>query len=208
MANGSLDVMQSVADADFGVEVKFDSVPTKKYQDEGVLVQQDSGDWVRFSLYSDGSKLWAFGASTVGNQSTQRMRTAVSAGSSLWLRVSRAGSTWSMSYSSNGSSWSSVGSFSQSLTAVTAGVYAGDSASSGSAPGFTALVDYFFNQASPISPEDPVSGGGGGDTTPPVIAGVAVSPSSTSATVSWDTNEASTGTVQLRGDELLRRGGG
>ncbi len=73
MANGSLDVMQSVADADFGVEVKFDSVPTKKYQDEGVLVQQDSGDWVRFSLYSDGSKLWAFGASTVGNQSTQRM---------------------------------------------------------------------------------------------------------------------------------------
>ena len=162
MANGSLDVMQSVADADFGVEVKFDSVPTKKYQDEGVLVQQDSGDWVRFSLYSDGSKLWAFGASTVGNQSTQRLRTAVSAGSSLWLRVSRAGSTWSMSYSSNGSSWSSVGSFSQSLTAVTAGVYAGDSASSGSAPGFTALVDYFFNQASPISPEDPVSGGGGG----------------------------------------------
>ncbi len=88
-----------------------------------------------------------------------------------------------------------MGSFSQSLTAVTAGVYAGDSASSGSAPGFTALVDYFFNQASPISPEDPVSGGGGGDTTPPVIAGVAVSPSSTSATVSWDTNEASTGTV-------------
>ena len=133
-------------------------------------MQQDSGDWVRFSLYSDGSKLWAFGASTVGNQSTQRLRTAVSAGSSLWLRVSRAGSTWSMSYSSNGSSWSSVGSFSQSLTAVTAGVYAGDSASSGSAPGFTALVDYFFNQASPISPEDPVSGGGGGNTTPPVIA--------------------------------------
>jgi regulation of enolase protein 1 (concanavalin A-like superfamily) len=194
-SNSSLDVMQPISDADFAVEAKFDSVPTKKYQDEGVLVQQDASNWERFSLYSDGSKLYAFGASTVGATSTQRLKVAVAAGTSLWLRVARQGSTFTMSYSPSGSSWQTIGSFSQALTASTVGVYAANAqpTASAAAPAFTSLVDYFFNQTSPISPEDGT--GGGGDTTPPQISAVSASPTSTGATINWTTDEASTGQV-------------
>jgi chitodextrinase len=55
-------------------------------------------------------------------------------------------------------------------------------------------VDYVFDTAAPIDPED------GGvppteDTSPPTISDVSVTPSSTSAEISWGTNESTTGRV-------------
>lgn len=197
-SNRSLRVLQPISDADAALEVKFDSVPTKGFQDEGVEVAQDAANWERFSLYSDGSRLYAFGASTVSSVSKTRLKVAVAAGTSLWLRVARKSSTWTMSYSSNGSSWQSIGSFTQALSVTSAGVYAGNqpASSTTSAPAFTALVDYFFNQASPISPEDG-TGPPPADTTPPQISGVTAAPTATGATVSWTTDEPTTGVVDF-----------
>ena len=47
-------VMQSVANTDFGVEVKFDSVPSMQYQEQGLIVDQDANNYLAFEVYSDG----------------------------------------------------------------------------------------------------------------------------------------------------------
>jgi hypothetical protein len=43
--NGSVRIVQRVANANFDVAAKFDSAPTSSYQGEGILVQQDSGTY-------------------------------------------------------------------------------------------------------------------------------------------------------------------
>ena len=48
--------MQSAADTHFAVEVKFDSVVSQQYQLQGLIVEQDSGNFLRVDQYSDGSK--------------------------------------------------------------------------------------------------------------------------------------------------------
>jgi hypothetical protein len=44
-------VMQSASDEDFQVEVRFDTLPTERYQLQGVIVEQDADDWLRFDVY-------------------------------------------------------------------------------------------------------------------------------------------------------------
>ena len=58
----------------------------------------------------------------------------------------------------------------------------------------TALVDYIFDTASPIVPED---GGAPPDVTPPTVSNLSVTPGSVQAVVKWTTNEPTTGRVQL-----------
>jgi hypothetical protein len=61
------------------------------------------------------------------------------------------------------------------------------------APAFTALVDYVFEAASPIVPED---GGPGPDTTPPVLMAITTEAGANEIRVTWATSEAATGTVE------------
>jgi regulation of enolase protein 1 (concanavalin A-like superfamily) len=191
--NNAPRVMQSVTNGDFGMEVKFDSLPSKKYQDQGLLVEQDAGRWLRFSVYSDGAGRFVFAASTTDGKSTQRLKTSVSVSAPpVWMRVVRTGSTWELLWSADGVAWTSAGSFDDVLTVAAVGVYAGNSGStSDNAPGFESRVDYLFDMASPILLED------GGDTTPPVISGVSVSAKAESAVVSWSTDEPTTGRVEF-----------
>jgi regulation of enolase protein 1 (concanavalin A-like superfamily) len=186
--NQSLRVTQPMSNTDFGAEIKFDSVPTQQYQQQGILVQQDASNWVRADYYSNGSSLRFFTASFSGGTATVRtdVSVPVPAGGSLWLRVSRTGSTWTTSSSSDGVTWTTQASFSASLTANSIGAFAGN-ATGTSSPAFTALVDYLFNTASPIAPEDPA--GTPNDTTPPTVSGVSVTPTGTTAQVRWTTNE-------------------
>jgi uncharacterized repeat protein (TIGR02543 family) len=155
-ANKSLRMMQSVVDADFEVEATFDSVPSQKYQMQGVLVEQDAGNWLRFDFYHDGSSLRVFAGSTAGGVSSGQLNTklgSVSAGS-VSLRVTRVADEWTLAWS-DGSGWSTVGAFSRALTVSSVGVFAGNHHSTVSrTPAFTAAVDYFFDTAAPVSPED------------------------------------------------------
>ncbi len=92
-------------------------------------------------------------------------------------------------------SFSTKASFSLALGVTATGVYAGNYRSSSPAP-YTALVDYVFNTASPISPEDP-TGPPVPDTTPPVVSGVSIAPTDSTAVVSWITNEAASSRVEF-----------
>ena len=193
--NRALRLMQPVSDVSLGVAAKFDSVPSLKYQDQGLSFEQDADNWLRFDVYSDGSRLYAFAAATVGGKSTKKLSKVISASSSAEVIVNRSGTTWQMQVALDGAAPMTVGSFTQALTLAKVGPYAGNS---GTMPAWTAAVDYVFDVAAPISPEDggaPDPGPTPGDTTPPVISGVSVAPSSTSAQVSWATDELSTGAV-------------
>jgi hypothetical protein len=53
----SVRVVQLISNADFNVEVKFDSIPTLQYQFQGILVEQDSANYLRLQLGSTGSSL-------------------------------------------------------------------------------------------------------------------------------------------------------
>src|SRR5262249_9411464 len=49
--NYAVRLMQGMGNVDFQIEVKFDSVFTAGYQMQGLLVQQDSSDYLRFETH-------------------------------------------------------------------------------------------------------------------------------------------------------------
>ncbi len=149
------------ANADFEVESKFESMGSAQYQDEGILVEQDASTALRFDVFNaGGGQVILFAASVSGATASVKVATTLaSAPAPFWLRVKRTGSTWLFTYSLDGVTWLTGGSFSFAMTVAKVGPYAGNAGSP--PPAWTATVDYFFNTASPIVPED----GGSGTTT-------------------------------------------
>jgi hypothetical protein len=66
--------------------------------------------------------------------------------------VRRTGDQWTLRTSTNGTSWVTAGSFTAALDVARVGPYAGNAGSP--IPAFTALVDYVFDAAAPVVPED------------------------------------------------------
>jgi PKD repeat protein len=184
--NRSLRIVQSISDVSFEVEAKFESVPTQKYQLQGLLVEEGPGNYMRFDFYSDGSSLHVFAASTTNGSSSALNDVVIPtpAESTLWMRVRREGSLWKQYYSTDGTTWTLAAEVSRSMTVAAAGVFAGNA---GSSPAFTSVVDYVFDTAAPIDPED----GGSTDVTAPVISAITASPTETATTITWTTDEAS-----------------
>src|SRR5262249_32302711 len=62
-------VMQTIANADFEVEVKFNSAvdPSQSFQEQGIIVEQDATDFLRFSVYSSNQQIILFVASCLGS---------------------------------------------------------------------------------------------------------------------------------------------
>lgn len=200
--NRSLRVVQGVGDVDFEVEVRFDSLPTEKYQTQGLLVEQDGDDWLRFDVHSAGAGQRVFAASTVAGVSSSELLASVQVDGSVWLRVSRVGDVWSLGWSGDGQAFSEVGSFEHALAVSAVGPFAANHSPS---PAFTAVVDYVFDTAAPIDPEDGV-GQPAGDEVAPVIQGVAVAVGHSAATVSWSTDEPASSAVSF-GPTVAYEGG-
>ena len=192
--NQTIRILQTTSVTDFQVDVKFDSIPTGGNQDQGVIVQTDANNYLRFDVYSSsGSQQYVFAASFVNNNPTVQADVAISgAKAPFWIRVNRTGSVWTESWSVDGTNFTQTASFSYSLVVNQIGPYVGNCCGT-SSPAFTSYVDYFFNSASPISPAD---GGMWNGTTAPVISSIsATSVTSTGATISWTTNQFSSSRV-------------
>jgi hypothetical protein len=152
-------VMQPVSNTDFEVEVKFETGVTGIYQMEGILVEQDATSFLRLEFYSNGSstKLLAaaFSPGSGDLMQVQVLADKVIAGQAvapLYLRVKRQGPQWTLSYSFDGTEWQSGVVFSHAMTVTSVGTYIANAGPN--PPAFTGNIDYFFNTASPISPED------------------------------------------------------
>ncbi|GAB63955.1 MAG: hypothetical protein DWB56_06385 [Candidatus Jettenia sp.] len=159
-------IMQPANNTDFEIEVKFGSQLSKKYQMQGLIIEQDSKNYLRFDFYSNSTDITIFAASYAnGSSTTKKNRIIMDDTPSpvpLYMRIKRQGNQWTQSYSYNRVKWFTNVSFSYGLTVKSVGIFVGNSGSS-SIPAYTGLIDYFFNTSSPINPED------GGNTKPPVV---------------------------------------
>jgi hypothetical protein len=177
--NNSVRILQAIANADFTVAAKFDSAVAGNSEGEGILVQQDSGTYIRFHFGSSGGKKNIAATGISGGIQTSFIQVPLSSVTPpLWLQVQRSANTWTLSYSKDGVNYTQAGTFSDALTVSSIGPYAWNYNKKPSlAPALTAAVDYFYNVA------------GTGGTNPPVISGISANPSSTSATITWTTDQ-------------------
>jgi len=149
--NTALRVMQAAADTDFEIEVKFESEPTRRYQVQGLLVEQDALNYLRFDVFSDGEALNVYSASFIDGAATVHIRESIPSAATIFLRLARAGNQWTARYSLDAMTWVTATSFSHALVVGSTGVFAGNFDPN---PAYTAVVDYFFATSSPIVPED------------------------------------------------------
>ncbi len=191
-------IMQAANDTDFELEVKFESPLTQAFQNQGLIVEQDTGNYLRFDFFSDGTSVRIFAASFVEGLPIVRMNMPIALEVPQYMRVRREADQWTQRYSTDGETWVDSVSFSDDLAVSSVGVFAGNSGSP--APAHTGVVDYFFNTAFPILPEDPVRQGA------PVITGIAIAPGLTSAVVTWMTNQPATSAVRY-GESTEYEGG-
>jgi regulation of enolase protein 1 (concanavalin A-like superfamily) len=183
-------VKQQVQNKDFGVQAKFDSVIDKSYQIQGLIIQEDNDTYLRCDFYADNATPHLYVAAFDDGTTRTLANVTVPGGVPYFLRVSREGDLFTVSYSKNGQSWTQAASFAQPMTVTAVGPYVANEGSP--APAFTGLVDYVFNTANPIVAED---GQQNQDTTPPTISSIQAVPQETSIGVSWTTDEPANSVV-------------
>jgi len=155
--NQSVRAMQTVSNADFEIEVKFDSAVTRKFQLQGLLVEESPARYLRFNFQGGDTNPVLIAARLVNNVPTTEINRTIAEGTPQYIRVARHGETWIVSYSAGGGAWVTAGSFGYAMTPTAVGVFAGNAGQPAKgipAPAHTAVVDYFFNNAAPIVPED------------------------------------------------------
>jgi lysophospholipase L1-like esterase len=154
-ANEAPRILQPMANENFEVQVKFASVPAQQYQMQGIIIQKDSVNLVRFDVVRMSAMTHIFAASFVNGIPTVQKDSLLSGSAPLYLRLRRIGSRWTGSFSYDGTSWTTAVRFTFSISTTAAGVFAANSGDSPAAtPPFTSQIDYFFNNAAPIDPED------------------------------------------------------
>ena len=144
-------LMQYAENEDFEFEVKFDSTFNAKNQVQGVLIQGDAQNFLRYNFLHDGTTYRIQAYTFLLGQPTTRVDTAITIAPPMYLRVKRVGNVWNLFYSANGTNWSLAAGFQHDLVVTTYGPYIGNSSKN---PATIGLIDYFFNTKSPIVPED------------------------------------------------------
>lgn len=154
--NNSARLMQPTQNGSFEIVTKFDSQVTQRYQTQGIVVEQDAQNYLRFDAHYDGQGVRLFIARIVNGTPTEIYKSSPQLSTPAYLRVTRIGNQWTFSYSANGTTWTAAGSaFNHTMTVSSSGVFASNQGFlQNPIPSHTAIVDYFFNTDSPIVPED------------------------------------------------------
>ncbi len=137
-------ILQQVENKDFGIEVKFNSEPTKQYQMHGVIAQETPDKFVRFELHHDGTQQRIYAASIDGTLARIRVNQVVKGSAPNMLRIMRNGEYWTLQYSAGGEDWTDAAAFSEPLEVSGIGLFGGNARGKDS-PAFTAKADFFHN---------------------------------------------------------------
>ncbi|MCL7414070.1 MAG: DUF1349 domain-containing protein, partial [ANME-2 cluster archaeon] len=149
-------IMQGADNTDFKVEIKFESPMISQFQSQGVIVQQDDSNYLRFDIFTNETNIRVFAASFTDGTFNKERDVIISPATPSYLRVKRQGDRWTLSYSLDGTNWIAVPNFDHALTVTSVGPFVMNHGNpESSSPAFTGFIDYFFNSASPIVPEDP-----------------------------------------------------
>lgn len=151
-------LMQPAPDIDFTTEVKFESSITERYQTQGTLIGGANNDLLRIEFLGDGYSTNIFIAYIVEGSYPAVITYQQVGSQSLipqFMRVQRQGNQWTVDYSFDGSLWNTAKTFTRAMEVTEVGVYGGNAADfPGNEPAHTTIIDYFFNSAAPIAPED------------------------------------------------------
>lgn len=155
--NRSARVMQDANDADFEVEAKFETTLTDTYQIQGIIIEQDPNNYLRFDFHYNNGNIKTFVASFIDGNPNIMLNTIIPSpnGQPMYMRINRIGDLWTVYYSYDANQWDMVISFSHPMAVSSVGPMAGN-AIGATSPEFTCDIDYFFNTSSPIVPEDPI----------------------------------------------------
>ena len=159
-------LMQPANDTDLSVEVKFDSAINEGGAWQGLLIEQKDGSFIRYNFYkrtlSDGSQpelvIHAY-SYKVGSGDQPKSEGGASKRipdrtGPMYMRIVRTGDEWQLFYSFDATNWTKTAEFTFDMQVDRVGFFAGNNKLFGKIPGHTAVVDYFFNTAAPIVPED------------------------------------------------------
>lgn len=151
--NNAPRIMQPARDVDFELEAHFDSPVTQRSQIQGFIIEQDKDNFLRFDVYRSSSDTRLYAARFV-NGAPEEMGNMVinDISNDFYMRIERVGDQWTQRYSYNGNSWTDGAQFEHALTVTSAGLFAGNA---GTNPAFTAVIDYFLNEADPIDLDAP-----------------------------------------------------
>ena len=146
-------VIQAVSNANFDVYVKINSQLTASAQDSfaGLLVGGDGSDWIYYYAYTDGTNVDLLCASVDGGAQNIRLNTIPFSGYPVptYLRLQRAGTTYTAYWSTDAVNWTSAGSFNDSLVVTHLGPFAGNNNSNAAnAPAVSAGFGGFENTPS------------------------------------------------------------
>ncbi len=151
----ALRIMQTTENVSFEIEAKFEDLPTDQEQMQGILIEQDDTNWLRFDVfYRKGNLVVNAGETIDGSGKNLGSPIVIDPGTStqVFLRLDRNGDTWNGSYSFDGNTWTTAKTFIRSLEVTATGVFVGNTMATSA--DYVADVDYFFNTLWPIDPED------------------------------------------------------
>lgn len=152
--NKSSRIMQPAPDSDFEVEVKFtsgvNSVVSDTFRMQGILVEQDVDDFLRFEFFGENGSTYAYGAEFENGDVIWTKKVNIQPGGTapIYLRIERQGNNYFYRYGLDGSSWSQVftRTLTRTLTVNNIGIYAANhSVTPDQAPAHTTVADYFYN---------------------------------------------------------------
>jgi len=171
--NGAVRLVQDVTDGDFEIEAKFQSIPLDNYQVQGLLVETSPIHFLRLEFYRAGQDLKVSCATVNRGLTRIQGEFNVTPGDALWLRLNRTENTWRAFHSTDGEVWTEAFVFDHEMTVSSVGVFGGNTGTDYGnhdldmdnpvgdkrfdglpAPAFDVMVDYFFDTANPIDPED------------------------------------------------------
>ena len=152
---GPPSIMQMAGDNDFQVEVKFESQVTTTGQMQGILIKEDNDTYVRVAFERTATGFIMFSRFVKDGVAVKSTTVTFAEGTTLptMMRVKRVGDSFQRFYYQDGQ-WKGQAGYAMAMTPIQVGVFAGAAGAAGTAPGHTAVVDYFFNTDIPIVPED------------------------------------------------------
>ncbi len=156
-------LMQASNDRDFTIEAKFDSVLTAGNTIQGIVVEQDANNFIRFDFFfrtypnNFPTPEIVVYAQTFTNLQQGTANNKVRFGAvngPMWMRIVRAGDVWQQWYSLDGQAWTMSYEFTHDMEVKKVGLFGGNTKERGVLSAHTVVVDYFFNTAARIEPED------------------------------------------------------
>jgi len=152
-------ISHTIQNTNFEMDVKFDSKPSGQFAIQGLMLEQDSNNFLRFEYFSDGvNPLYVYLSRVQNGTNTELLKTQVTGTITDWpmyLRVTRSGTNFTFWYSGNGTTWTQHLATTSSFNISKVSIHTGNSGGA-TAPAYESAIDYVFNTAAPINPEDPI----------------------------------------------------